>query len=386
MTEVVIAGIGQVPVGEHWEISLRTLASRAIRAALKDANGLKPQAMYIGNYLAAMVSHQSNLGALLAENSGLTGIEAFTVEAAGASSAAAFHQAVLAIRSGYVDVALVVGVEKYNDMTGPELEAAMAQSLDYDYETVNGLTPLSQAALLMRRYLHEHNAPRNALAEFPILAHANAVQNPNAVFRRAISCETYERAELVADPLNMFDIAPYADGAAALLLARRQALPADFRNPLVRVAGSSLVVDRLALHDRPDPLSLKAAALSLERACGEAGIVPADADFFELCDSYSIYAALSLEAAGVARPGEAWKLAQEGAFGLKGKLPINTMGGLKGRGHPLGATGAYQLVEATLQLRGQAGPNQIPNARHGLVQSLGGPASTAATHVLERIV
>ena len=384
MSEVVIAGIGCMPVGEHWQISLRSLAARAVRAAVKDAGGLRPQAMYIGNYLAPVVSHQSNLGALLAEHSGLGGIEAYSLEAADASGAAAFHQAVIAIRSGWVDAAVVVGVEKYTDQVGPGLESAVAQSTDYDYEAVQGLTPAGQAGLLLRRYLHEYGVPRGAMGEFPVLAHANAVGNPNAFFRRAISREAYERAEMSIEPLNLFDLAPYADGAAALVLARREALPEDFAQPLVRVSGSSLVVDTLALHDRPNPLFFQSAAFSVERACGQAGILPADVDFFELSDTFSIYAALSLEAAGFALPGEAWKQAQAGEFGLKGKLPVNTLGGCKGRGHPLGATGAYQLVEAALQLRGQAGANQLAQARRGLVQTLGGPASTAVTHVLER--
>jgi acetyl-CoA C-acetyltransferase len=384
MSEVVIAGIGQVPIGEHWELSLRTLASRAARAALKDAGGLRPQALYIGNYLAPMVSHQSNLGALLSEACGLDGVEAFTFEAAGASGSAAFHQAVLAIQSGFTDVVLVVGVEKYNDMVGPKLEAFVAQSTDYDYEGVNGLIPSGQAALLMRRYQHEYQVPRGALAPFAVLAHANAVNNPHATFRKAISRESYERAEMFAEPLNLFDMAPYLDGAAAILLARREALPADFAHPVVRVSGTSLVVDALALHDRPNPLFFQSAAFSVERACGQAGILPGDVDFFELCDAFSIYAALSLEAAGFAHPGESWKMAAEGCFNLNGKLPINTLGGLKARGNPLGATGIYQLVEATQQLRGSAGPNQLANPRRALVQSLGGPASTAVTQVLER--
>lgn len=383
MTEVVIAGVGQVPVGEYWDVSLRTLAHRAIRAALADAGGLKPQAVYIGNYLAPMVSRQSNLGALITENSGLEGLEAFTIEAAGASGAGAFHQGYLAVASGFVDAALVVGVEKYNDKVGPDLEAAVAQALDYDYEAVVGLIPMGQGALLMRRYMHEYGVERKAFAEFPLLAHANAVNNPNALFRKAITRETYERAEIFADPMNIFDMAPYADGAAAVLLTRADRLPRDLTQKKVRVRGSSVVVDALALHDRPDPLYFESAALSLERACGQAGILPRDVDFFEVCDSFSVYAALSLEACGFAPKGQALRLAAEGAFSLGGKLPLMTLGGLKARGHPLGATGVYQVVEATLQLRGQAGGSQLKNPRRALVQSLGGPASTAVTHVLE---
>jgi acetyl-CoA C-acetyltransferase len=385
MTDVVIVGIGQVPVGEHWELSLRTLASRAVRAAIKDAGGLQPQAMYIGNYLAPMVSHQSNLGALLADECGLNGIEAYTAEAAGASGAAAFHLGYLAIVSGYVDVAVVVGAEKYNDMVGPRLESAVAQTEDYDYEMVNGLIPIGQAAILMQRYLYDYGVPRAALGAFPILAHANAVNNPNAVFRKAISQETYDRAEIISDPLNLLDIASYNDGAAAVVLARRELAPEGLGHTLVKVTGSSLVIDTLAMHDRRDPLEFEAARRSVQRACRQAGILPQDVDFYELCDAFSLFAALSLEAAGFARRGEGWKLAQDGQLSLKGKLPINTLGGLKGRGNPLGATGVYQIVEAALQLRGQAGPNQLAHARRALVQSLGGPAATAVTHVLEGV-
>ncbi len=383
MTEVVIAGIGQIPVGEHWELSLRTQAARAMLAAIKDAGGMKPQALYIGNLLAPVISHQANLGALLTENAGLDGIEAYTVEAAGASGAAAFRLGYLAVASGFVESALVVGVEKFTDQVGPAVEAAVAQTLDYDYEAVEGLTPTGQAALVMQRYLYEYHAPREAFAEFPLIAHANGAGNPNAMYRKAVRREVVEQAEMIADPLNLFDVAPYADGAAAVLLTRTSKAPAGLNHPLVRVAGSSAVIDTLSLHDRPDPLAFDAARFSVERACRQAGILPQDVDFFELCDSFSIYAALSLEAAGFARRGEGWKLAQSGALSLKGKLPILTLGGQKARGNPLGASGVYQLVEAALQLRGQAGPNQLSSPRRALVQSLGGAAATAVTHVLQ---
>ncbi len=385
MTDVVIAGIGQVPVGEHWELSLRTLAARAIQAARKDAGGIKPDAMYIGNLLASVVSHQANLGALLSSDTALTGIEAYTVEAAEASSAAAFHVACLAIQSGYVDSALVVGVEKVTDKVGSGLDAAITHILDFDYEGMAGLTPASQAALLMQRYLHEYAAPRNAFADFTVIPQTNAVGNPNAYFRKGLTRETYEKAEPVMDPFNMYDIAPVMDGAAALLLTRSDLLPKDFRHPRVRVTGSTVSVDAISLHDRTNPLEFMAARQSLDAACCQAGILPRDADLIELTDSYSIYTCLSLEAAGYARKGEGWKLSAMGALGQKGGLRISTMGGCKGRGNVLGATGVYQLVEATLQLRGQAGACQVSNARKALVQSLGGAAATAVTHVLERM-
>lgn len=385
MTEVVIAGIGQTPVGEHWDISIRELALQAIDRARADAGGLQPQALYVANMLAAPLSQQAHLGALVADFAGLNGVEAVTIEAAGASGGAALRVGYLAVASGQVDAALVVGVEKFTDQVGGAIDAALSATGDSDFEAVQGLTPTAQAALLMRRYLYEFQAPRQAFGGFPLIAHANGAGNPHAMFQKAISAEAYAKAGLVSDPLNVFDVAPVADGAAALLLTRPELLPPGFPHAMVRLAGSSLVTDTLALHDRPDPLAFHAARLSVERACRQAGIKPEQVDLFELYDAYSIYAALTLEAAGMAERGQGWKLAQDGELSLQGSLPVATFGGLKARGNPGGATGVYQAVEAVLQLRGQAGVNQVPAARWAMIQALGGPASTAATHILERL-
>jgi acetyl-CoA C-acetyltransferase len=384
-TDVVIAGLGQTKVGEHWDVSLRELAFQAIEAAREEAGGLRPQALFVGNMLSASISAQAHLGALVADFAGLTGIEAVALEAAGASGGAALRQATMAIAAGAVDVALVVGVEKITDQTGSNVEAALATTTDSDFEAAQGMTPVAQAAMLMRRYLHEFNVDRASFAGFPLTAHANAAHNPNAMYRNPIKREAYLRAGMVSEPLNLFDVAPAADGAAALVLTRRELLPPIFPHPLVRISGSSLVTDTLALHDRPDILDFQAARLSVERACRQAGILPEDVDLFELYDATSIHAALSLEAAGFAGRGQGWQLAEDGEIGLQGSIPIATCGGLKARGNPGGATGIYQVVEASLQLRRQAGANQVHGARRALVQCLGGPASVAATHVLEAL-
>ncbi len=385
MTEVVIAGIGQTEVGEHWDIGLRELAYAAIKDALHDAGGLKPQALFVGNMLAPNLSNQAHLGVLLADYAGMLGIEAVTLEAAGASGGAALRQGYLAIASGMVDVALVVGVEKFTDKIGPGVEEALSTTSDSDFEAVQGMTTTAQAALLMKRYMHEHQVPKDGFAGFALTAHANGVANKNAMFRKAIKAETYNKAEMVSDPVNMFDMAPNADGAAALVLTRRDLLPSEFKNPLVKISGSAASSDTLALHDRKDMLYFDTAQISAGKAMKQAGVILDNINFFEYHDVFSIYAALQLEAVGFAIKGKGWKLAADNEIGLKGRIPCATMGGMKARGFAGGAAGVYQAVEATIQLRGQAEANQIPNAKTALIQSLGGPASTAVSHILQTL-
>ena len=383
MRDVVIAGIGQTPVGELYDISLRSLAYRAIKAARLDAGNLLPQALYVGNFLASVTSHQGNLGTLLADNAGLDGIESFTIEAASASGGAAFQMGYMAVASGMVDIVMVIGVEKFTDALGSEQEAAVAQSMDSDYEAAVGLTLTGQAGLLMQRYLHDTGAPRSAFGAFPLLAHANAVNNPNAMYRKTIRQEAYDRADILSDPINLFDLASYADGAAAIILTTPQ-IANHLPHPLVAVRGAGGVIDTLAIHDRPDPLGFDAARFAVQRAFEMSGILPGEVDLFELDDAFSIYAVLELEAAGFAERGHGWRMGLNGELGLTSRLPVLTMGGSKGRGNPLGAAGVYQVVEAAQQLRGEAGANQVPDARIALTLSLGGPASSAYAHVLQR--
>jgi len=385
MTDVVIAGIGQTRVGEYWEISLRDLAVDAIRDALKDSGGLKPQALFVGNMLAPNLSNQAHLGALIADFAGLTGIEAITLEASGASGGAALRQGYLSIASGMVDVALVIGVEKFTDKIGSDVEEATATESDADFESIHGMTIGAQAALLMKRYMHENNVPENGFAGFALTAHANGVANKNAAFRKAIKAETYAKSEMVSDPLKIFDMAPHLDGAAALVLTRRELIPANGQSQPVKIAGSAASSDTLALHDRKDMLFFDTAQISAGKAMKQAGIVLNQINFFEYHDIFNIYAALQLEAVGFAIKGKGWKLAEDGAIGLKGKIPCATMGGMKARGFAGGASGVYQAVEAVIQLRGQAGANQIADATYGLIQSLGGPASTAVSHILQKL-
>ena len=381
MSSVYIAGIGMTTVGEHWDKSLANLSAGAILPALKEAVGIQPDALYVGNLLASSASGQSNLGTVIAENAGLHHIETFSAEAGEASGAAAFQLGFLAVLSGYIQSALVVGIEKYTDQVGPIAENLASQTVDYDFEAVNGLTPAAQAGLLMQRYLKIYHVQREALGVLPILAHKNAQTNPNAMFRRAISIDTYEKARILTDPLNLYDAAPYADGAAAVLLVGEDLKEKILKKP-VRVAASASAVDTLALHDRPNPLVLRAAGHSFQKAMLSASSVWEDINLFELWDAYSIYGVLAIEACGLAAPGTGWRWLQETDISISGELPMLTMGGNKARGFPLGAAGVYQIAEAAMQLRQEAGENQVPGAQTALIQSMGGPAANVFTHIL----
>jgi acetyl-CoA C-acetyltransferase len=384
MRDVSIIGIGQTQVGEHWSISLRHLALEAVRAALADAGVERVDAVYVGNMLAAVLSRQQHLGAFIADFVGMRGVEALTVEAADASGGAAVRQALLAVASGAVDLALVVGVEKMTDMVGAGVASAQTIATDADYEAVHGVTTAATGALLMRRYMVEHGVGLEQMAGFSVNAHANGAGNPFAMFRRPIKVSSYVKAPLVADPVNLFDSAPTGDGAAAVVLCPTDRAVNAVPRP-VRLAASALVTDAPAVHDRRDPLFLAAANVAAGRVYTAAGIGPDQVSVLELHDSFTVMAALQLEAAGYAARGEGWKLANNGDISLAGRIPISTHGGLKARGDVGGATGVYQMVEVVRQLRGAAGDCQVPNPYWGMTLNLGGAGGTAVAHILEKI-
>lgn len=383
MRDVSIIGIGQTPVGEHWDKSLRHLAFDALSAAMQDASVAKVDAIYVGNMLSGEISGQAHLGALIADFAGLRGIEAVKVEAACASAAAAFRLGLMGVASGYQDMVAVVGIEKMTDDVGSKLTSGLASAADADYETVHGVTFPSLNALIMRRYMHEYGLAKEDFANFSVNAHANGANNPNAMFQRPISKEAFLRAGVVAEPISLFDASPMADGAAAVIICPTQ-LAKEYATQPVQIAASASATDTLSVHDRKDPLWLQAAEDSAQQAYRQARLGPTDIDFFELHDAFTIMAALSLEATGFAERGQGTRLAIDGEIARDGRIPICTMGGLKARGHPVGATGLYQIVEAAQQLRGDAGENQIANARIGMTQNIGGSGATIVTHILTK--
>jgi acetyl-CoA C-acetyltransferase len=381
--DVFIIGTGQTRVGELWDRGLRQLGAEAVRAALEDA-GIEPArvgALCAGNMLGGALNGQENLGALLADAAGLLPVEAWKIEAACASGGAAVRAAALAVAAGAHDVAVAVGVEKMTDALAARVTAGLATAADGDYEASHGLSFVALSALLMRRYMHETGAAREDFAPFAVNAHRNAAANDIAMFRQPISAADHAHSPLVAAPIGVLDAAPVCDGAAAVVVCAREALAPHHR--AVRIAAAAVGTDTIGLAGRADLLSLGAARVSAEKAFAASGFAPADCDLFEAHDAFTVITALSLEACGFAPRGEALRRAARGCFAGGGCLPLSTRGGLKARGHPVGASGAYQVVEAAAQLRGEAGPNQVPGARVALTQSVGGHGSIAVTHVLE---
>ncbi|MCK4473398.1 MAG: thiolase domain-containing protein [Anaerolineae bacterium] len=385
MRDVAIIGVGQTKVGEHWDTSLRHLALEPLQAAMADAGVARADALYVGNMLSGELTGQEHLGALVADFAGLRGIETFKIEAACGSGAAALRVGYVAVAGGLADIVIVVGVEKMTDTLGPDTTTALAMAADGDYEAAQGVSFVAINALLMRRYMHEYGYSHQDFAPFAVNAHRNGINNPYAMFRFPVKAERFTRAKMICDPINLLDSSAICDGAAAVVLAPAGAARALSAAP-IRIAASAVGTDTLAVHDRRDPLVLDGAIISTRRAYEQAGVGPEDIDLFELHDAFSIMAALSLEAAGFAEKGEGLRLALEGEIGIEGRVPVATMGGLKARGHPVGATGIYQIVEVVQQLRGLAGDNQVKNARLGMAQNIGGSGATVVTHILERMI
>ena len=383
MRDVSIIGIGQIPIGDRWDKPIYFLAVEAMLAALHDARAEPIESVYIGNMLSSTLSGQDLLAGLVTDEVGLRGVEAVKVEAACSSGGAAFRAAYLAVASGHINFALVCGVEKMTDHPGEEITAGLVSASDADWESAVGQTFVAINAQLMQRYLYEYRVPHSDFAPFPINAHRNALNNPYAMMHYELTPAMFDRARLIADPINLLDCSPVCDGAAAIVLCPTE-IARQFSPYPIKVRGSALATDSLALHDRHHLLALEAVGRSARQAFDQAKLKPADIDLFEVHDAFSITAVVSLEASGFAEPGHGTRLGLDGDIALGGRIPIGTMGGLKARGHPVGATGIYQLVEASLQLRGLAGLNQVTDAAIAMIQNIGGSGSNVVTHILER--
>ena len=379
MRETAILEIGQIPVADHWDKSLLEIAGEPVLQIFEKTGLNNVDSVFFGNMLAGAVNNQMHLGSYLGDWLGARHTEGMHIETACSSGASAFRQALMAVASGEIDTAIAVGAEKMTDSPAEEITAELATAADSEYERDMGVTFTAMNAMLMRRYMEVYGWKRENFANFSVNAHANAVYNPNARFRKAISREAYLRAEMVSDPISVMDAPPVVDGAAAVLI-----VPLDYvRGQLgvVRVLGSGAATDSAALHSRRDPLWLSAAERSAKQAYAMAGLGPEKIDLFEAHDAFTIISAMSLEACGFAERGRGPALAEDGEITLQGRIPISTRGGLKARGHPVGGTGLYQIVEAVEQLRGLCGEGQVPDAKTAMTQNIGGLGTNVITSI-----
>jgi acetyl-CoA C-acetyltransferase len=379
MRPVAILGIGQTKIDENWERSLRQIAGQAIRAALQDAGREKAEGLYLGNMMSGLLDRQNTLAPLVADFAGLRGVETVKVDAACGSGGEAFRMGLMAVASGELDSAIVAGVEKMTDRHPHEVTAALATAADADYEVEMGVSFVGLNALIMRRYMHEYGWKHADFAPFAINAHANALHNPYARLHHAITSEDFEKSAMIATPINLLDASPIGDGAAAVYLVPADSLKGKKR---ILVRGSGAATDTIAIHDRKEGLFLKAAYESARSAYGQAGVEAKDIDLFELHDAFTIMSTLSLEACGFAERGQGMRLGLDGDILPGGRIPVTTRGGLKARGHPVGATGVYQIVEVAQQLRGECGKTQVEKRRTGMAQNIGGSGATVITHIL----
>lgn len=377
MKEVGILRVGQIPVKEHWETSLRELAYQSIKEAVNTAEVDKVDALYVGNMLAGELSGQEHIGALISDYCGLDSIEAVRIEAAAASGGAALHQGVMSIASGMHECVVVTGVEQMTDVLQETVSHGVSLAVDTEYELASGISLTSLFAMLTRRYVYEGKGTEKDLARFCINAHNNGVHNQYAMFRKPITVDKVLNSPVVVDPIRMLECPPVCDGSASVVL-----VAADTYDAPVRITGSAVATDTIGLDNRKDVLTFDSVRKSTKRALHRASKSVKDIDFYEVHDLFPVAAALSLEAAGFAKKGEGALLARNNDIGLTGKIPVTTMGGCKSRGNPVGASGVYQAVEAYLQLTQQAGKNQI-DCDVGMIQCIGGTAATAITHIME---
>lgn len=379
MSSAYISKVGFTKVGDHWSESITELAYQASKTIL-DESPAKPEALIVANAFSEVTSSQSNLGPLVAGALGLEGVDSFKVESSGASGAAALHAATNMISSGQASSVLVLGVEKMRDLDPAKLVMAQGLSESSEYLQYLGVSFTGLNAILARMYMNEYDISRHELSAFPVISHNNSSTAEHAQFRKRFSAEDVSRSELVSDPLRILDCAPVGDGAAAILLGSEKNLGGQ--SNAVKVIASECSSGQPNIIERERPLHFVSTESAARKALKKGGLSIEDIDFFEIHDSYSIIAALSVEALGLSKVGKACSDAASGKFDLKGAFPICTFGGMKGRGYPVGAAGIYQVCEAYLQLKRGAGANQVPNSRMCLIHSLSGIDSSCFVHIL----
>jgi len=388
MREVAIIGVGDTKFGELWDMSLRDLGIQAGLSAVYDANlsGDEIDALYLGNMSAGKFTEQEHIGALIADYSGLARdhIPATRVEAAGASGGLAFRQGVMAVASGMQDIVVVGGAEKMTDVGDVLSTEIQAMAADQQWETSFGATFPALHAMIARRHMHEYGTTREQIASVAVKNHKHGALNPKAQFQKEIKLDTVLKSAPVADPLGVFDCAPVSDGGAAVVLCPMDKAKKYTDTP-IKVLATSQASDTLSLATRESPIRFDATIVAARRAFEMAGLGPKDVQLAEVHDSYTISEILAIEDLGFFPKGKGGEATADGQTTLGAKLAVNTSGGLKARGDPIGATGVAQVVELVHQLRGEAGKRQVAGAEVGLAQNVGGTGATVVVQILGRV-
>jgi acetyl-CoA C-acetyltransferase len=387
MRSVSIIGVGCTKFGERWDVSLRDMVAEAGVTAIDDAKvtGEQIDALYVGNMSGGRFVEQEHIGALIADCAGLSRlhIPSTRVEAACASGGLALRQAVLAVASGYHDVVIAAGVEKMTDVSSGTAADALAAAADREWECFFGATFPALYAMMARLHMRRYGTTHDQMARVAVKNHHHACLNPIAQYHMEITVDDVNRSPMVADPLHILDCSPISDGAAAVILAPTD-MARRFSDIPVKIAASSQGSDTLALHDRRDLTTLDATVHAARGAFAQAKVEPRQIDVAEVHDCFTIAEILAIEDLGFVEKGLGGKAVEEGMTALGGILPINTSGGLKACGHPVGATGIKQAYEIALQLRGEAGRRQVDEAEIGLTHNVGGSGGTAIVHILTR--
>jgi len=381
MREVAMVAAGMTPFGELWGLSLRNMFVEAAAEALNQAGVDHLDDVYIGNMSGGQFVGQEHVAPLMVDHLGMAGVCATRVESACASGGAALRMGYMAVGSGMSDMVLVAGVEKMTD--GADVTSALASAADQETEVYHGITFPGLYAMIARAHMEAHGTTEEDMAWVSVKNHAHGAKNPKAQFPRVITVDDVMNSSMVADPMRLLNCSPVSDGAAAVLLCPLDEAHKYTDHP-VRITGSGQATGSMALADRKDPAVLDAVALSGERAFKMAGVAGKDIDVAEVHDCFSISEICCVEALSLVCPGEGAGAAREGVTALGGSIPVNTSGGLKAKGHPVGATGVAQAIEIFEQLRGEAGARQVAGARIGLTQNMGGSGASSVVHVFER--
>jgi acetyl-CoA C-acetyltransferase len=386
MREVAIIGVGLTRFGERWEHGLRDLMAEAGLNALNDANISSDdiEMLYGGVMASGRFVGQEHIAALLADQLGFKNIPAVRVENACASGGTALRQGYITVASGIHDIVAVGGVEKMTDVTTSEATTALGGAGDQEWELAQGITFPGLYALMAKRHMHDYGTTEEQMAAVAVKNHKNAVKNKYAQFHKEITMEEVLRSKMVADPLKVFDCSPISDGAAAIILAPLE-MAKKFNDTPIKILASTQATDSLSLAERESITGLRATQIAAEKAFSQAKLKPKDINLVEVHDCFTIAEILAIEDLGFYRKGKAAKATADGETALNSKLSVNTSGGLKGCGHPVGATGVKQAVEIAMQLRGEAGERQVSGAEIGMTHNVGGSGATAVVHIMKRI-